>query len=159
MYADLATKERKEKAFAHAKLPDNWKPDDLFNECVHHYIDSLELSHNFKAFIAAKRAVHSIGRDLDLFNEQKSRLKSALKDVHSQIEACNDEDDMVELLKKEERLTERMMKLTNNIQSITDKLPDNLGTVEQLKKILAQEQKKTAEVRGGGRIGRREARR
>jgi len=158
MYADLSNKERHEKAFKHAHLPDKWKSDDLVQKCIDHYIDSLELSHNYKAYIAAKRAVHSIGRDLDLFNEQKSRLKRGLTQVHKEIDGCKDEDQLIELLKKEERITDRMMKLTDNIQKITDRLPDNLGTVEQLKKILAQEQKKTAEVRGGGKIGRREQR-
>ena len=161
IYIDLPEKERKYKAHKHTKLPESWKPDDKVAAAEARFIEDLELSALHKAYISAKRAVYSIGSDIEMFNVEKEKVRKQLTITQHKLAAINpNTDEKVEeytkLYKKESELTNRLMTMSNNIQSIVEGLPKNYQTVKDLKLALADEQSGKQAIRGGGKLGRRE---
>lgn len=159
LYRDLNDKARKEKARNHVadSLGPDWKPDSKVKEAEKVFIEGLELSGTYKAFIAASRAIYSIGEDIDLFNEQKIKLRKRLIVVQTKMTTTTDKTEINELIEQENVITNRIMSVVANIQKLTSNLTDSYKTLEELKKRVAEEANANKEeIRGGGSLGNRE---
>lgn len=138
-------------------LPEGWKKGKLYKEVEEAYVEGLELTSTYKAYIEAKRTLYSIGDDMVLFSKQRDRIKKSLESVNTQLENTDmDSPDYKEIIAREEMLTQRLMKVTAEIQGITDRLPNNYNTINELKKIIVKENEQKAGIRGGGKLGNRE---
>lgn len=157
MYRDAGEKERRMRAKKHVALEDEWVMDDKMVLAEKAYIKSLSLSATHQAVINAGRALYSIGKDIDLFNEQKNKLRAKLVVIQDKIDTTTDKVELKDLMEMENNLTTRLMAITKNIQIIIEKLTSNFETLKALEiKLAKEENAHKQEIRGGGVLANRE---
>lgn len=158
MYRDLSKEKRYKKAIQHAKLPNDWKPDEVVENAAEKYLELLELSALHHTYLNSSRAIYSMGEEIEFFTMLRIRYKNEINKALKQL----DSDDI--LAEDKERLegivqqnTMNLMEMASKLQALSDKLPKAFDSIEVLKEKLLKEGGGVKQVYGGGTVGRRES--
>ena len=131
--------------------------DEDIKEGIEEYEKALNLSSTAHAYYNASRAVYDIGEDLRFFNDRRRKLSENIKLKSKKIEAPDILEEERQVLEHEvDSNINSLMKMTENILSLTSKLEGAFDNLEKLNEKLAADKDSGKAIRGGGEIGRRE---
>ena len=157
-YKDLGDKDRENVVIETCKFDTAWKPDNLIWAACDKYKELINMSALYYSYNNASKAVYSIGKDLNFFNEQKNKKRKTLVDLTKQTEASSlDVAELQEMDMRIDLLTTSLLKLGDEIINLTTKLDKAFVTLSGLKNRLLEAEQVGSNLRGGGKLGNRES--
>lgn len=156
-FKDLGDEDREKVVIDHCSFDKAWKPDKVVKAACDKYKELINMSALYYSYNNASKAIYSIGKDINFFNEQKNKRRKELKElVESSLDATLDVAEIQEMELRIELLTNSLLKLGEQIISLTTKLDKAFVTLQDLKDKLLAEEQGGSNVRGGGKLGNRE---
>lgn len=156
LYRDLSDEKRFDKSFKHAKLPEGWKPDEVFNAAVTKYLELIDMSALHHTYINASRGIYAMGEEIKFFNKLRKRYKDQIEECIKLLDASDLEEDKLRYQDIIDQNTIRLMDMASKFQALSDKLPKAFDSIDVLKEKLLKEGGGKKAVYGGGTLGRRE---
>lgn len=156
IYRDLPKEAKHLKAKAFADLPEDWKVDELINNAIEAYKETIPLSAVFHSYLNASSAVYALGEDLQFINTLREKVRNRIIDKTKELEGIVTEEDIQRINAEIDVATTRLMDLGAKITTLSNNLPTAFETIDKLKVKLLNESQGGAAIYGGGKINNRE---
>lgn len=153
----LPPAEKLKEAIRAVNRDETWQPTPMLRAAIEEYNRLIALTPTGKSFLAANKALSTIGDDINILIDSNSYLKGLLTKKVAVLES--DTLGMTEadtLINECKALIGSMTKNQAEMQSVIKSLPSMNKTVKELAEAWANEGNGTKAVHGGGEINSRE---
>jgi hypothetical protein len=160
LYYNLDKDTREKNARIDSKLPDNWKPDKVFNQAIDRYCADRLLSSAGNAYYSSEKALYSMSEDvknmLDNTIELKREVEVKIKKLSKTVGTRAGEEESKTFITEYAMLLLQLTKVQKEIISTIKELPALGDTVKKLANRFTEEGGKIKTPIGGGELGNRE---
>lgn len=133
-----------------------WKPDEVIENAIDRYREDVKLSPTGLSFINSKKALKSIGEDVELVKELSDVIRKEIYNIKKEIAETKEEEKLKNL---NEKLNTKVNALVNNNKEVTGlikKIPELQDIISRLSNIVADETNEKRKALGDREIGNRE---
>lgn len=161
MFRELPDKARKLAAKNHVGLEDSWEEDEAIKNAIKEYIKALDYSSLYYSYVNANRSIYGVGEDLNFYNNRRNKIREDIVAAEKELSDIPRDPEFKEqrqIIEEEvDKLLFKLERAGESILNISNKLPKAFEEIKKLGEQLALEEGSGSEIRGGGKLGNREA--
>lgn len=150
MYSKLSDTKRERTALEISGLIDiNWKEDKTIKAAKEAYKDIVKLSPISLALYNAQKSLHSIGRDLGMFENYNEKIRNEIKINERIIENPNSKEELKEEARQKIKAYFNDLSANNKeILNLSSSLNERYRNIEELKVKVAEEDNELEQIVG-----------
>lgn len=157
IYSALSLADKEEEARKYCRFEEGWKPSPILRLAIEEYEKLVNLTPTGKSFLAANKALISIGEDINSMMDNISYIKKLLTSKVNELQSgLMGDDETIILIKECKALLGEIIKTQGDAQKVIKDIPPMNKTVKDLATSWASEGNGRKEIHGGGELNNRE---